>query len=64
MVDNCLYVAIGGVFALNDLDLSLATICGVFNEFGLRVKDVLNRPDEVWSVVFGFILWAYDVIGY
>ncbi len=56
MVDDCLYVAIGGVFAFDDLDLSLAMICEVFNEFALRVKGVPNRPDEAWFVVFGFIL--------
>ncbi len=58
MVDDCLYVAIGGVFAFDDLNLYLAIICEVFNEFALRVKGVPNRPGEVRFVVFGFILWV------
>ena len=58
MVDNCLYVVIGGVFAFDDLDLSLATICEVFNELALCVKGVPNRPNEVRFVMFGFILWV------
>ena len=58
MVDNCLYVAIGRVFVFDDLDLSLATICEVFNEFALCVQDVSNRPDEVRLVMFGFMLWV------
>ncbi len=58
MVNDCLYVDIGGVFAFNDLDLSLATICGVFNEFALRVESVPNRTGEVWFVMFGFMLWV------
>jgi hypothetical protein len=51
-----LYVAIGGVFAFDDLDLSLATICEVFNELALGVKHVPIRPDEVRIVMFGFML--------
>ena len=58
MVDDCLYVAIGGVFAFNDLDLSLATICEVFDEFALFVKGVSNSSDEVRFVVFGFMMWV------
>ena len=58
MVYNCLCVAIGGVFVFDNLGLSLATICEVFNEFALRVKSVPDRPDEPWFVVFGFILWV------
>ena len=44
------------MFAFDDLDLSLAAICEVFNELALRIKGVHNCPDEVWFVVFGFIL--------
>ena len=58
MDDDCFYVAISGVFAFDDLDLSLAMIWEVFNEFALRVKGVPNVPGEVWFVVFGFILWV------
>ncbi len=58
MVDDCLYDVIDGVFASDYLNLSLATIFEVFNEFALRVKGIPNRPDEVWFVVFGFILWV------
>ena len=55
VVDNCLNVAIGGVFAFDDLNVSLTTIDEVFNEFALCVKGVSNRPDEVRLVMFGFM---------
>ena len=55
MVDNCLYVAVGGVFAFNDLNLPLATVCEFFNQFALCVEGVSNRPDEVRFLVFGFM---------
>ncbi len=58
VVDTCLYVAVGGVFAFDDLDLSLATICEVFDEVALRVEGVPICPDEVRFVVFGFMLWV------
>ena len=58
MVDDCLYAAIGGVFAFDDLDLTLATVCEVFNELALCVKAVPNRPDEVRFVMFGLIVWV------
>ena len=54
MVDDCLYVAVGGVFAFNDLNLPLAiTVCEVFNLFALCVEGLSNRMDEVRFVVFG-----------
>jgi hypothetical protein len=31
VIDACLYVAVGGVFAFNYLNLPLATVCVVFN---------------------------------
>ena len=31
VVDDCLYVAVGGVFAFYDLYLSSSAICGVFD---------------------------------
>jgi len=58
MVDYYLYVVIGGVFVFNYLDLSLATICGGFYEFALRIKGVPGLTDEVWFAVLGFILWV------
>jgi hypothetical protein len=57
VVDNCLYVAIGGVFAFDDFNLPLATISEVFNKFALCVESVPNRPDEDRFVMFGFMLW-------
>jgi len=62
--DNCLYDAVGGVFAFDDLNLPLATICQVFNKSPLCVEGVPDRPDEVWFVLFGFMLWVEDVVGY
>ena len=56
MIDDCLYVAVGGVFTFDDLNLSLSGICEVFNEFALLIEGEANRPDEVWFVVFGSIL--------
>ena len=64
MVDTRLYVAIGGEFAFDDLDLPLATICEVFNDIPLCVKDVPDRPDKVRFVMFGFMLWVWDIVGY
>ena len=63
VIDTCLYAAIGRVFAFDDLDLSLATICEFFNELALCVKGVSNRPDEIRFVMFGFILWVQNVVG-
>ena len=56
MVDYCLYVAFGGIFALDDLNSSLSATCEVFKYLALRVEGVSNRPDEVRFVVFGFML--------
>ena len=56
MVDDCLYVAVGGVSAFDDSNLSLFVVCGVFKWFALRVEGVSNRPDDVRFVVFGFML--------
>ena len=64
VVSDCLYVAIGGVFPFDDLDMSLATICEVVDKFDLCVKGVPNRSDEVWFVIFGFMLLVKDVAGY
>ena len=52
MVDDCLYVAVGGVFSFNDLNLPLATVCRVFDNFALCVEGVSNRPNEARFVVF------------
>ena len=59
-----LYAAVGGVSAFEDLDLPSATIREVCNEFPLCDESVPDRPDKVWFVVFGFMLWVYDVIEY
>ncbi len=56
MIDNCLDIAIGGVFAFDDLNLSFSTVCKVFNWFALCVEGISNLPDEVRLVVFGFML--------
>ena len=56
MVDNCLDISVGGVFAFDDLNLSLSTVCEVFNLFALCIEGVSNRPDEVRFVVFGIML--------
>jgi hypothetical protein len=58
VVNNCLYVAIGGVFAFDDLNLSLATTCEVFDEFDLSVEGVPSRSDKVRFMVFGFMAWV------
>ena len=62
MVDDCLYVAIGEVFPFDDLDLSLATICEVFDKFALCVKGDPSGSDEVRFVMFGFMLWSMHVL--
>ena len=58
MIDNCLYVAVGGIFAFIDLVMPLATICEILNEFPSCVEGVHDRPDEVrfcyvWVYVVG-----------
>ena len=58
MVNDCLYVAIGGVFAFYDLNLSSPAICEVFNSFSLLIEGEAHCPDEVWLVVFGSMLWV------
>ena len=58
MVDDCLHAAICRVFAFDDLNLSLSAVCEIFDLFALRVEGEANRPDEVWFVVFGFMLWV------
>ena len=30
----------------------------------LRVEVEANRSDELWFVVFGFMLWVWDIVGY
>ncbi len=57
MINDCLYVAVSGVFAFNDFNLPLAIVCVVFNEFALGVEGASNRLDEVCFMVFGFMLW-------
>ena len=64
VIDNCLYVAVGGGFEFDDLDMPLATICEILNEFSLSVKGIPDRPDEVQFMMFGFMLWVKDVVGY
>ena len=64
VVDNCVYGALGGVFTFDDFNLPLAPICEVFNEFSLCVEGVPDRSDGVWFVVFRFMLWLEDVVGY
>ena len=58
MIDDCLYVAVDGVFAFDYLDLLSATIREAFNDFLLCLEGVPDHPDEVWFVMFGFVLWA------
>ena len=58
MIDNCLYVAVGGLYAFDYLDLPSATICEVFNKFPLFIEGVSDRPDKVCFVMFGFMLWV------
>ena len=64
MIDDCLHIAVRGVFAFDDLDLLSAMVCEFFNRFPLCDEGVPVRPDEVWLVMFGFMLWVKDVVGY
>ncbi len=57
MINNCLDVAIGRLFAFDDLDLSLATISEVLNLFPMFVEGVPDCTDEFRFMVFGFALW-------
>ena len=54
--DDVVNVAIGSVLTFYKLELSSAPICVVYSESSLRGEHIANRPDEVWSVVFWFML--------
>jgi hypothetical protein len=56
VVDVILYVYIGGVFTLNDLELSLSPVRQVFDELPLCVYSVFYRADKVRSTMFGFMV--------
>ena len=64
MVGNFLDVAICGVLAFYDLDLSYSPVCGVRDEASLRACGVASGPDEVRSVVFRPVLWVEYIIWY
>jgi len=64
MVEDFLDVAIFGVLALYDLNLSPSSVCGVSDEASLRVCGVAYGPDEVRSVVFRPVLWVEYIIWY
>ena len=55
MIDDCLYVAVGEVLAFNYLDVSLAAICELFDEFPLCFEVVSGSLDEVRLVMS----WVY-----
>jgi hypothetical protein len=57
VVDDFLYVAICGLFALYILDLPPSSVCEVCDEVSLCACSVADGSDEVWSVVFWFMLW-------
>jgi hypothetical protein len=45
VVNDFLNVPVGGLFAFKDLDLTMASICEVFNKFSLCVESVSDRTD-------------------
>jgi len=45
VVDDLFYVPVSGLFALHDLDLTLASIGEVFNKLPLCVDSVSDRTD-------------------
>jgi len=51
-----MYIAVGGLFAFDDLNLYSSAICELFKQFALRVEGESDRPNEIWLVVFGFML--------
>ena len=56
MVYDVCDVAIRGVFAFDELELSSASVCGVFFEVAVGAGDVSDSPYDVWFVVGGSIL--------
>ena len=64
VIDDFVCAAVSGVFAFDDLNLPSAAICEVLNEFPLCVVGVPVCPDEVWFMVFRFMLWMEDVVRY
>ncbi len=58
VLNDCIYVAVGCVFAFYDLDLTLSAVCEIFDWFALFVEGEAYRPDKVWFVVFGSMLWV------
>ena len=50
MVNDSLYVFVGGVFSFNDVYLSLASVREVFNDFTLCVESMFDRTDTGQSL--------------
>ena len=50
-----MYIAVGGLFAFDDLNLYSSAICELFKQFALRVEGESDRPSEFRLVVSGFM---------
>ena len=64
MVYDVRDVAICGVFALNELELSSSCVCGVLYEFAVWPDCVSDCSDDVWFVVSGSVLCWENVFWY
>ncbi len=56
MVHDVWDVAISGVFALNELELSASSVSGVLFECAVGPYCVADGSDDVWFVVGGSML--------
>jgi hypothetical protein len=63
-VCDFLHISISGVFAFDELELSLSLVGRVFDEFAVGPKCVSNRLGEVRSVVRWSIVCRKDVLWY
>ena len=62
VVDDLLDVAICGVLALYDFDISFSSVCGVNKRHPSEFFCVADCSYEVRSVVFWYVLWAEYVV--
>ena len=64
MVYDVRDIAISGVFALYELELTLSSVCRVLYEFAVWPNCVSDCSDNVWFVMGGSVLCWQDVFWY
>ncbi len=62
MVYDVRDIAISGVFALYELELSSSSVRGVLFEFAVGPSCVSDSSNNVWFVVGGYVLCWEDIL--